>query len=265
MDKINSLTSYEETCKNLKAFSHDFCQRLGFNTFWVSQYHIDGSVSCLGTDLAWNQIALEENHYKDFASIISGSVNQLCRNGVSEVIWSSETSDSTKSLDGIRQHNNSLSGFNLFMKSPDGITSFGFSSTLGANTVQSIKTNNSSLISQFLLDTQEFVSQLPAYKIMNMLPEDWFPNDTPNTAFPPKIPVTLFEKTVIISGRQLQILKYTAIGYSYKETAYILGLSHKTIEFHIGVIRELFNKLPMSMIISESHKTGLFHLLNQVV
>lgn len=265
MDTINSLTSYEETCNHLKSFSHDFCQRLGFNTFWVSQYHLDGGLSCLGTDLAWNEIALEQNHYKDFARIVSGAMSQLSNNGASEVIWSSETRDAGKALDAIRNYNNSLSGFNLFQKSSGGIISLGFSSTLGANTVQLIKAQNMSLLSQFLLDTQEFVAKLPVYKIIKVLPDNWFLSSNIQTALPPKTPLTLFGNTIQLSERQLHIFKLTAIGHSYKETAHILGVSPKTVEFHISIIREHFNKLPMSVIVSELHKSGTFHLLNQII
>lgn len=265
MDKINSLTSYDEACRDLASFSHDFCHRLGFNTFWVSQYHNDGGLSCLGTDLAWNQIALSENHYKNFASIISGSMNQLCTNGISEVIWSSETRDAPEVLDKIRQHNNSLSGFNLFIKASNGVISFGFSSPLGANTVQAIKTQNSQMLSQFLFDAQEFTSKLPAYKIMKILPDNWFQDNTKSIILPPKTNLTLFGQTIKLSERQLQIFKLTAIGHSYKETAHILGVSPKTVEFHISIIREHFNKLPMSVIVSELHKSGTFHLLNHVI
>lgn len=265
MNIINSLTSYDEACRDLASFSHDFCQRLGFNTFWVSQYHKDGGLSCLGTDLAWNQIALSENHYKNFASIISGSMNQLRTNGISEVIWSSETRDAPIVLDKIRQHNNSLSGFNLFIKTSDGITSFGFSSPLGANTVQAIKTQNSQMLSQFLFDVQGFTSKLPDHKIMNILPDNWFQSETNSISLSEKTPLTLFGQTIKLTERQLEIFKLTAIGHSYKETAYILGVSPKTVEFHIGIIREHFDKLPMSVIVSELHKSGTFYLLNQII
>ena len=40
-------------------------------------------------------------------------------------------------------------------------------------------------------------------------------------------------KNNFLTKRQMEVLKYTAYGYTIKEIAYILNISHKTVEKHL--------------------------------
>lgn len=65
----------------------------------------------------------------------------------------------------------------------------------------------------------------------------------------------------ILSGREIEIIKHTACGYTAKEIARMIGLEHRTIEIYVGNIRR---KLVARNIAHAIYIASREHLLDEL-
>jgi DNA-binding CsgD family transcriptional regulator len=67
-------------------------------------------------------------------------------------------------------------------------------------------------------------------------------------------------KKSVLSPREVEVLEFIVQGYSAKETAEILSLSHRTVERHIDNARNKLGARNRPHLVSEAIETGLIRV-----
>ncbi len=67
-------------------------------------------------------------------------------------------------------------------------------------------------------------------------------------------------KKSVLSPREVEVLKFIVQGYSAKETAEMLSLSHRTVERHIDNARNKLGARNRPHLVSEAIETGLIRV-----
>jgi LuxR family quorum sensing-dependent transcriptional regulator len=67
-------------------------------------------------------------------------------------------------------------------------------------------------------------------------------------------------KKSLLSPREVEVLEFIVQGYSAKETAEMLSLSHRTIERHIDNARNKLGARNRPHLVSEAIETGLIRV-----
>ncbi len=253
---------YLNVCNTIKSFSHDFQTRFGFNHVWFFRYYFNGDLVGYGQDQTWNQTALENNWHSGFAQDVMPALSNS--NKSTRLHWSGESYDCPDVLKAIRCHDSSLSGFNYLRLRRDHIESIGFGTLMSSRTLNTTLNHNSSEINLFVLQCLALNNDLPQIKLKNTIVKI----DTPALINRPHnntiIPLTLFNKSTSITSRQAQTLVHLAQGKGYKTAAADLGISTKTIEYHVGEIRRIHDGVSLAQLVTEFHQSGTYDLLKMV-
>lgn len=257
--------NYLDVCHQIEHDSHDIRQRLGLNHLWVFRCYYDGYIVGYGLDQEWNDISVNHNWHGAFAKLhfptLKGSTNPV------RFQWSSESTDCSAPLKALRMHDNTLSGCSYLISRDDYIESIGFGSHQSLSELNKTLISNAQEANLLLMNCIEINRDLPKIKI-----QDWdlgpieiseAKNTFKNKAL--TLPLTLFGKTHSLTGRQAQVLIQVAQGKGYKSAAQGLDVSTKTIEYHIYEIRKVFYDYPISVIVTELHKTGLYDILKMII
>jgi DNA-binding CsgD family transcriptional regulator len=70
-------------------------------------------------------------------------------------------------------------------------------------------------------------------------------------------------KKSVLSPREVEVLEFIVQGYSAKETAEMLSLSHRTIERHIDNARNKLGARNRPHLVSEAIETGLIRVRSE--
>ena len=137
---------------------------------------------------------------------------------------------------------------------------------MGFNSLQSMISANSLDINLFMLRAQAFSKDLPLLKLNKFLDADWAsaPALMDEEFYTESIPVSLLGITANLTPRQVQTLVSLALGKVYKSVAHEMGISPKTVEYHVIEIRRSFGNAQLSTLITELHESGNFPLLQSV-
>lgn len=221
-----------------------FMDALGFTQVWVSKYYFDGRYLDITNDLAWKEIMVTNNHYRDFVTMFLEPL-QMSPLKSQLFIWQSQPMNEQPFLEkGF--HHGILSGFNMVRMHEDHIENYGFGSPNEALRIINNLPNRTEL-EMLCLHLREGVLKMDCLKepVLGNIGQSFQPSQPikaySNTPVPQFFSFACNGCEAKLSRQELICLGFMTRGYAIKDSARVMNLSPRTVEFHLNQIKAKLN------------------------
>lgn len=229
---------------HINRLTNDFLTAFDLSHIWVSKDYFDGRYYHLTNDHIWKEDQVSNNHYADFANKFYTRLNGNDKKP-QFFLWQSRPSPDDHLMEKA-YHYNLRSGFNLIIMQEDHLENYGFGTSRNldeiAHQLPSFKD-----IELFCLYLRENIhkTNLLNNPIMGNIGQCFSPSYAANNASTIPIP-HLFSfqckgREAKLTRREFVCLGLLSRGYAIKDSARVMNLSPRTVEFHLKQAKEKLN------------------------
>ena len=219
---------YESIIPQVQKISQDFLTQTGTSHFWYNRYYSNGTGMTINNLKNYNDKIILEHDMLDFPQIWKQIDNNLAVGEHYKSMWS--VTDET--LIKISKELNIYQPFNIFYKTKDYLEGIGLASNNHNSDLYNFFLNAEKLCTKFLeyfkkeaafilKQAEKVLIEIPSVEPSN------FKIHKPSRIIPN------FTESTPITAKELYCLRLLSKGQSYKEIAYNLEISTRTVEAHI--------------------------------
>lgn len=258
---------------NLKELTQEFLNNFQLSHAFLGKDYFDGHFFNISTDIPWKIITVDCDYHKDFSKKYLQNIKTKKRQSLF-FMWERDSANPVPVLDHIYSHSGAISGFNILIPFEDHFENYGFAST---KPVAEIYNNLPSLseLEMFCLYLQEMIISSSSFSQFalgftgqKITPLQESPGNT-RLPIPRKFTLTCDMHTAKLTHPEVLCLGFLANGYSQKDCARFLGISPRTVEYHLSQVKIKFNNLHKEKLITMFNtsclgKMDLFTLLQSI-
>jgi len=240
------LEQAKQSSPYLTAISGDFMSFFNLSHIWVSKYFFNGCYMDLTNDLEWKNIMVSNNFYKNYINIFLKplSENQASKNSL-HLLWQTEPASPDPLIAKTKEYG-IISHFNLMFIHNDHIENYGFGSPDKIEYLNKILQNKAEVELFCLYLREKLYSHINSNSVALGFSEEKFlppplKSKYSHSPIPDSFTFSCNSYHAKITRREVQCVSLIAQGYSQKEIGRILGISPRTVEFHLTQIRLKFN------------------------
>lgn len=257
LEQSRGLTSH------INQLADDFLKAFDLSHIWVSKDYFDGRYYHLTNDHIWKEDQVSNNHYADFANKFYTRLNGNDHKP-QFFLWQSSPSPDDQLMDKAYRYN-LCSGFNLIIMQEDHLENYGFGSAKNlteiAHRLPTIKD-----MELFCLYLRENIhkTKLLHNPIMGNIGQSFSPtyaiNKTSTISIPHLFSFQCKGHEAKLTRREFVCLGLLSRGYAIKDSARVMNLSPRTVEFHLKQVREKLNHPPKIDLINTFNDSPLANI-----
>lgn len=235
------------------SLSDEFMRAFKLSHIWVSQNYFNGNYIQLTNDLSWKQIMVDNNYLADFSKKFYTNLKAKIQKP-QFFMWQSQLSSRQDLMDKTYRYG-LHSGFNIVIMQDDYLENYGFGSSLELMELMSILPAQDEL-EIFCIYLREciFKTNFLHNSVMGNTGVSFTPQNCEKKHARIPLPSTFslqcngLENK--LSHRELICLGLLAQGYGQKDTAQLLNISYRTVEFHLAQVKLKFKNPSKSDLIT---------------
>jgi len=235
------------------SLSDEFMKAFKLSHICITKEYFDGQYCHLSNDFTWKEYWVANNHYRDFARMFYTNLKGNTQKP-QFFMWQSQPSHSADLMDYTYRYG-IHSGFNIIIMQDDHLENYGFGSSLELMELINILPTQAEL-EMFCIYLREciFKTNLLRDSVMGNTGFSFTPQNHKKRHAKIPLPQTFSlqcnGQENKLSHRELTCLGLLAQGYGQKDTAQLLNISHRTVEFHLTQVKLKFKNPSKSDLIT---------------